>query len=378
MTQKSKNANAANDKRLSRLLAPFAPLFVQKYLFAVFIAVLLCIGGALMFFVEDIETHRSAKLSDAMNDAVREEMDRQNNQAKSLAVAIASNEILAKALKERDRIKASEAIDGVLASFEGYGERGKFWLQLHTPNLEAFMRSWDRSDYGASLESFRKGLVYVRKTQAPFSSIELGKKLNFKAIAPMRLNGEYVGSLEVIKNFDEAVGSFKEKKISLLVLMDNKFLETAEWMSDYPILGDFILCHREFDKRLYEELKEEDIYFFIGRKKSFTKNYFVSTEPLRDLSGERLGFFVAAMPKDMARGYMREEGDISFLISVSKDELSVAYKNRALKQSASNGEFEELSQKEDREERVRGMSREELENMALYGDKKSLKIGEIR
>ena len=350
----------------------------RKLFFAIFAFFIIAIGAALLFFVDDIENHRGAKLSDGINDAVREEMDRQNKQAASLALALAGNETLATAIRDKDRMRASQALDAITASFDKYGESGKFWLQLHTPQLQVFMRSWDKSEYGAPLEGFRKGLVYVRRTQMPFSSIELGKKLNFKAIAPIKLEGEYVGSLEIIKNFDEAIKNFKDKKISLLVLMDNKFLDVAEWMVDYPLLGDFVLCHREYDKTLYEELKEDDIYLFIGRKKSFTKNYFLSIEPLRDLSGERLGFFVAAIPKDKATAFMREDGDISFLLQASKDELALAYKNRALSANSTNEEMKKLAKDELKREKIKSMSKEELENLILYGENKEVKRGEIR
>jgi len=350
----------------------------KKIFFIFFVFVIIGIAAMLFIFVEDIENYRSAKLSDAINDAVREEMDRQNKQATSLALAIAGNEILASSLEQRDRKKASQTVDAIMASFDKYGEGGKFWLQLHTPELKVFMRSWDKSEYGTPLEGFRKGLVYVRKTQMPFSSIELGKKLNIKSIVPVKLKGRYVGSLEIIKNFDEAVKNFADKKISLLVLMDNKFLDVAEWMVDYPILGDFVLCHREYDEKLFNELKEEDLYLFIGRKKSFSKNYFLSIEPMRDLSGERLGFFVAAIPKDVATAMTDSGVDISFLFQASKEDLAIAYKNRALALYGETEDMKKLAGKEAKKEKFKNMSKEELENMLLYGENDEIKKGEIR
>lgn len=350
----------------------------KKLLFSFFSILIIGIAATLLFFVEDMESYKSAKLSDAINDAVREEMDRQNTQAKALAIAIGGNELLASSLKERDRKKALQVLDTVMASFDGYGESNKFWMQLHTPELKVFMRSWDKSEYGTPLEGFRKGLVYVRQTKMPFSSIELGKKLNFKAIAPVKLKGEYVGSLEIIKNFDEAVQNFADKKISLLVLMDGKFLDVAEWMTDYPILGDFILCHKEYDKKLFAELKEEDLYMFIGRKKSFSKNYFISVEPMRDLSGERLGFFIAAIPKEAAKSMMKSESDISFLFQASKEDLAIAYKNRAMALHGGAADMKKLADTEIKKEKLKNMSRDELENMLLYGGNSEIKKGEIR
>ncbi len=350
----------------------------KKLFFALFATLIGGIGAMLLFYVDDIEAHRVAKLSDTLNEAVREEMNRQNEEAKALALAISGNELLAKSLEQRDRKKASYVMDTIMASFEGYNEGGKFWMQLHTPDLRVFLRSWDKSEYGTSLEGFRKGLVYVRKTQRPFSSIELGKKLNIKSIVPIKVGDKYVGSLEIIKNFDEAIKNFKDKKISLLVLMDNKFLDVAEWMIDYPFLGDFVLCHREYDEALYEELKGEDLYSFIGKRKSFTKNYFLSFEPLRDLSGERLGFFVTAIPKERALSLIKNRDDISILFQASKEELSLAYKVRSLSLYSGGEEMRKVQEAESKRARYKKLSREELENVLVYGEENVTKIGEIR
>lgn len=348
----------------------------KKLFIALFVALIISIGLALIFFADSLDGYRSAKLSDVINDAVREEMDRQIQQTSSLSIALAGNESIAAALKNRDRKAALEAVDKIMSSFDTYDDNSKFWIQLHTPDLKVFMRSWNKEEFGAPLESFRKGLVYVKNSQKPFASIELGKKLNFKAIAPVSLGGEYVGSLEVIKNFDEAVKNFADKKISLLVLMDNKFMDIAEWMADYPILGDFIVCHREYDGKLFEELKNDDLYLFIGRKKTFSKSYFISTEPMRDLSGERLGFFVTAIPIELAKKMMKSGDDISFLFPVSKSELVDAYKNRDLVKSSLD--IKRLNDIESKREILKNLSRDELEHMIIYGEKSEIKRGEIR
>jgi hypothetical protein len=42
----------------------------------------------LLFYIDDIEAHRMTKLSDTLNEAVREEMNCQNAQLAALALAI--------------------------------------------------------------------------------------------------------------------------------------------------------------------------------------------------------------------------------------------------------------------------------------------------
>jgi Double sensory domain of two-component sensor kinase len=192
--------------------------------------------------------------------------------------------------------------------------------------LRVFIQSWDKSAYDTPLESFRKGLVLVKNTEKPFVSIELGKKLNIKAIVPITHGNEYVGSLEVIKNFDEIVEYFKSKDVSLFVLMDKKHLAVAEWMVDYPMLKEFVVCHRSFDNAVMEELKTQNIYAKAGYRTVQGENYFLAFEPLRDMDGQKLGFFVLAMPKADALKLSKTPDKLSFFTNYSKDEIESYYK----------------------------------------------------
>ena len=351
---------------------------IKKILLGIFGVSIVGIAFLLAFFGEKMEDHMVAKLSDTLSESVRIEMARQIEQTTSLAIAVASNELLATAMKNKDRSKAGYIIDTVMSQFDGYGGANKFWVQLHTPDLRVFLRSWDKSDYGASLEGFRKGLVYVRSTERPFTSIELGKKLNIKAIVPVKLNNKYVGSLEIIKNFDESIESFKERKISLFVLMDKRYLDIAEWMRDYPILGDFVLCHRVYDEKLFEELKNENLYSIIGQKRSFTKSYFLSYEPLRDISGERIGFFVAAIPKASAMAMLKSKEDMSFLASNIKENLGRDFRVKAVVDGHKDHDLKKISEMEEKREKLLPMSKEELENIIIYGGNVEINQGEVR
>lgn len=294
---------------------------LKKYLLIGFIALSIAIIGMLFLYSEDVDGYRSAKLSDALNDTVREEIGRQNRQSTALAIALSDNDNLKRLLMNQEREKAVEVVTAILSSFNGCGHNeGKFWIQLHTPDLKVFIRSWDIQVHGMALEGFRKGLLYVRKTQKPFASIELGKKLNFKAIVPIKYEGKYVGSLEVIKNFDGVIENFAAKDISFLVLMDRKFLTIADQMSDYPRLDNFVVAHQKFDHKLFNELDYEGLSPFLVHQKSFSSHYFVAVQIMRDINGELLGYFVAAISKETAKNMMKNSAGFPFLSQASQEE----------------------------------------------------------
>jgi len=300
---------------------------LKKTLVGIFIVVILGLVYGVFFYDAKSEEYQLGKLGDMLTGSLRGELKRQKDLSVSLALALANNEALSALIRSKDRQKAGFMLDNTMESFENYDWPSKFWIQIATPDFRVFLRSWDKSTYDDSLESIRKGLVIVKNSEKPFTSIELGKKLNIKAIVPIMHSNEYVGSLEVIKNFDEMVGFFKSKGVALFVLMDNKHLNIAEWMVDYPTLGEFVICHREYDKAVYEELRGENIYARAGYKTALGKNYFLAFEPLRDMDGQRLGFFVLAIPKDEAIKLSRTPDKLSFFTNYSKDEIAGYYQD---------------------------------------------------
>jgi hypothetical protein len=108
--------------------------------------------------------------------------------------------------------------------------------------------------------------------------------------------------------------------------MDKKHLAVAQWMIDYPTLGEFVVCHREFDKTALEELQTENINARAGYKTTLGKNYFLAFEPLRDMDGQKLGFFVLAMPKADALKLSKTPDKLSFFTNYSKEEIESYYK----------------------------------------------------
>ena len=340
-------------------------------------AIFIVVSALLFVYTQKVEVYKTAKLADSMNEAVRAENRAQIESLASLSLAISQNGVLAKAIEEGDREGAFAIVDKVLSSFEDYSSKERLRVQIHDKDMKVFMRSWDKNVYGVSLEGFRKGVLYVKNTKKAYASVELGKKLNFKAIAPIFFEGRYIGSLEVIKNFDDAVDTFKRHNAALLVLMDESHLKTAEWMVDYPRLNGYVLCHKNFDSKLVEKLKGYDINTLVGEKSAMLDGYFLSFEPLRDIDGKRIGFFVSAISEKNADIAIRSSDDsLSLLLPAPKEEILSGYKSRF---SSADAEFRERYEKsEEKAAKAKKMSREELERAFVYGANSEIKTGEVR
>ena len=161
--------------------------------------------------------------------------------ALSIALILAQNETLKQGYQTSNRSLLFQTLQSEIAHLEKYLGIETIEVQLHTKEGKALVRSWDFESYGDSLLNFRKGIALLHEQKTPLVSIELGKRLNIKALCPIFNNHEFLGSLEIILSFDEIAQKLNSKKINFVVLMDKKFLEIGEWMKEQKQIGEYVV-----------------------------------------------------------------------------------------------------------------------------------------
>ena len=141
---------------------------------------------------------------------VQKELSNQKNQALSLAILFSKNEKIINNLEQNKPIDLKKELVKLLNNIKTYTNQNNIQIQIHTKDLNVFVRSWEDKDSGLNLESFRKGLVKVKQTKEPFVSNELGKRFNIKAIAPIfDKDEEYIGTIEVIMDYSDLKNRLK-------------------------------------------------------------------------------------------------------------------------------------------------------------------------
>jgi Tfp pilus assembly protein PilX len=115
----------------------------------------------------------------------QETIEARKRAALSVALILSRSPSIIQAYQADDRQAIFKEVSTYLEGMETLSGFGPIDVQFHTRGLEAWVRSWDQSSYGMPLSSFRKGLVHVKETKTPQVSIELGKRLNIKAISPI-------------------------------------------------------------------------------------------------------------------------------------------------------------------------------------------------
>jgi len=219
-------------------------------------------------------------------------LEEEQQHALSLSLLLAQDKTFLEAFYSNKRKKAFEIIEQKIESLQklqGYN----FEVQVHDKNLHTYLRSWDYSVKNVPLASFRKGLVFVKNHKKPLVSIEVGKRLNIKAISPILKNGSFEGSIEVIENFEHLRKALAEHGYALFILLNKKYLNIATRVQNNPLIfNKFALVNKIYDKHSFESLKKlklqnlESSGYFTQDKYAFA--YF----SIKNFQNQNLGYFV--------------------------------------------------------------------------------------
>lgn len=161
--------------------------------------------------------------------------------ALSVALILSQNEALKMGYLNNDRKQLYETLQSEIQKLKKYLQIENLEVQLHTKDAKAYVRSWDFEDYGDDLSTFRKGIALLQHTKTPLVAIELGKRLNIKALCPIFEKNEFIGSLEIIISFDEVAQKLSSKKINFVILMDKSLLDIGEWMKELPQIDGYVI-----------------------------------------------------------------------------------------------------------------------------------------
>jgi hypothetical protein len=214
-------------------------------------------------------------------------LEEQKRYALSLSVLISEDEAFLQSFDKKDRQLSFDLLNRKIKRLKQL-QNSHFEVQVHNSNLTTYLRSWDFSIKDVPLSSFRQGLVQVKKTLQPLTSIELGKRLNIKAITPILKKGEFMGSIEVIIGFDHLQKELEQRGFKPYILLHNKYLNIASTLQNHPKIQNFTLVNTtplaSLKHMKLESLK--DYGYFTQKEYAFSYFTYYS------LKREKLGYII--------------------------------------------------------------------------------------
>lgn len=263
------------------LTALFALLFIGVCVFGYFF------NDYLHYKQESlVQKHLDGYLKDLF-----EQLKERKNIVLTAAILLSSNKEVEECLEEMDRSKCVQYLKHVQKSFEQNSFSQDINIHIHTKDFKSFFRVWDlQNTKHDSLASFRESLQSVKESKFPVSGIEIGRySLLIRGIVPILDGQNYVGSIEVISNFNNITEYFKRKNVDFFVLMDKKYEKIAS-MVDYPV-------SKRFDR--YIVVNKVNSSFNLLRDIDFKDTGFIEKEgyylvytPIYSFSNDKVGFYV--------------------------------------------------------------------------------------
>lgn len=240
--------------------------------------------------------------------------------ALELALVLSQNSALVNALDNDDEDEGYRILSTVTTAIEQYTHK-HVRSQIITADYIIFARSWDTVYAGMPLGSYRTDLDYFKTHDTPRTSIEVGRRLGFKATVPIYQNNTLLGFVEVIDFFEPMTEFFRSQGIDLYVLMDDKYYQTAIFMQENKTVNKYIIANTNYNSHYLNMLQSIDFQQLKTNRILYRKGLYIFYETMKNGAGEVIGGFVFVLPDKYLDYFSDPEDDISFLINVTRSAL---------------------------------------------------------
>lgn len=267
----------------------FYNLKTNKYLLILFL-ITLCFIIFIFYLLTNINNNEKlvSKLENSLI-LTKNNFEEQKKYALSLAILLSEDKEINDSFLKKDREESFKIVNKKISLLKQQ-QNSNFEVQIHNKDLSTYIRSWDLSIKDIPLASFRHGLVKVKETKEPSVSIELGKRLNIKAITPFIHNNKFIGSIEVIIGFEQLTKELNKKGYDIYILLNNKYLNIANKLKDNKKVQNFTIVNKNhLNTNIFNHIKLDilkDYGYFTDENLAFSYFSFYS------LKREKLGYVI--------------------------------------------------------------------------------------
>lgn len=294
--------------------------FNKKLLYAVFF-LLIILFASLFFFVKQDKATRLISLSDQVVKNFRAGLDYEMVDLLSFSMALSEDGELKNALSSDNEVKGYKILSNISERFKKYTHLKSLRLQVLTPDFFIFARSWNEGFEGMPIWWFRDDLDKLSQNNQPKVGMETGRLLTFKTTVPVRSGDKVLGYLEVIKFIDEFSIKLRKRGIELFALMDEKYLEQAELMRDFPVLHGHIVSNQNFNQQFMDKIEMLDWEVLLAKNYVYEDDTLYVYEPMYNGKKKQIGVYLLVVSKGTLKKYEKENQSISFFTQFSSEDI---------------------------------------------------------
>ncbi len=241
----------------------------------------------------DIEKSTIKKEMSNLQNQLQKSIDKKKQIGLTNAITLSLNKDLATALVDNNRDLALSILSDMSKKFKQYTNYKNIKVHLHTKDTKSFLRAWKPNKYGDDLSSFRQTLVHEKAVQKPFVSFEAGRAgLVLRGIAPIKKDGEYVGSVEFIQGLNSVAKNFEKSKSHAILLMNKSLLEVAFKAKKMPKVGNYRVSQKFVNKDFLQHAKKLNFKTLLKNGFLHDDKYYYTYSKVKDFNGKPLGIFL--------------------------------------------------------------------------------------
>jgi len=209
------------------------------------------------------------------------------------AMFVAKNKNIQLALSTNNvEIAKKELEEQILPFFKNILKNDSVKIHIHTKDIKSFIRTWT-TRRGDDLSSFRQTIHKIKNSKNPLNTIEIGKGgMVMRSMVPIINNDIYLGSVELLQNFNSIVKAFKNDDNDLLVLMDKKYILNDKLAEQSKQLGKYLINQKQIDNNFYTDAQSIDFNLLNEKKIITTDNYYYTFQDITDFKGRVVGKFL--------------------------------------------------------------------------------------
>ncbi|GIT99184.1 cache domain-containing protein [Sulfurovum sp. TSL1] len=295
--------------------------YISKIAAYITFGVLMILFISVFFFVKQSKEDRLISLGDQLVSDFRAGLDYEMADLLSLSLALSEDGELKNALTAGDESQGYRILSRITERFKKYTHVKTLRIQVLTPDFFIFARSWDEGYEGMPIWWFREDLASLDKNSQPKVGMETGRLLTLKATIPMRSGDKVLGYLEVIKFIDDFTLKLRKKGIELFALMDEKYLEQAELMRNFPLLNGYVISNQNYNQQYMDKIEMMDWDALLLNNYEYEDGILYLYEPMVNGAGKQIGIYLLCISKDVLKQYEKADQSVSVFTQFSDEDI---------------------------------------------------------
>jgi len=366
--------------------------YISRIALYVTFLVLMILFISVFFFVKHSKEDKLMSLGDRVVSNFTAGLDYEMVDLLSFSIALSEDGELKNALIANDESRGYNILSKITERFKKYTHLKSLRIQVFTPDFFIFARSWNQGFEGMPIWWFRDDLEELNQNKEPKVGMETGRLLTFKATIPIRSGNKVLGYLEVIKFIDEFAIKLRKKGIELFALMDEKYLEQAELMRNFPLVDDYVIANQNFNQQFRPKIEMLDWDTFLNQSYVYKENILYLHEPIYNGAGKQIGIYLLVIPQSTLKKYEKENQSISFFTQFSDEDIEKVVKEWKHPHGSFRSEYDKdlvgLLPKLNKEDKIEledeaksilnAYSKDELIDIVIENKHKEKKIGIIK